>query len=90
MCKQYEARKGRRIGALERTCSFTTRILCTASDAENETTHPRSRTVKDGLTQERANVDTPTGDGAMSTAPAARADARNADTMAKGVVRVDE
>jgi hypothetical protein len=60
------------------------------SDAENETTHPRSQTVKDGLTQERANVDTLTGDGDMSTALAAHAYASNADTIAKGAVRGDE
>ena len=65
-------------------------------NSESEIAKPGVTTAHDSPTQEGANVDTPTGDGAVLTAAATHADgiqitaASNADTIAKGAVRGDE
>ena len=65
-------------------------------NSESEIAKPGAATAHDSPTQEGANVDTPTGDGAVLTAAATHADgtqittASNADTIAKGAVRGDE
>jgi hypothetical protein len=68
--------------------------LC--QNSESEIAKPGVTTAHDSPTQEGANVDTPTGDGAVLTAAATHADgiqitaASNADTIARGAVRGDE
>jgi hypothetical protein len=65
-------------------------------NSESVIMKPGAATAHDSPTQEGANVDTPTGDGAVLMAAATNADgiqitaASNADTIAKGAVRGDE